>query len=1295
MSEIPHGTSNPRGRGRYPQNNSHIDVTDNNDFGRGRGGGRGRGRGRGKNWNQNGNDRTGIPRDDRNSFDHSRGRGRGRGGFQGGFSQAGTMQVTPQNDQKVSQVDPNDMKSWGRKDLAAFIKAFRESNEKVLVFPPTLDAKQRSIIHDICAVFDFYHESHGPKSARVLTIKKSDVDDENDTTSKGYRGAQLFPSLTCIKNSGDLNEINTKLQPLYDNMISGIKLESAKDAKRMRRPFTQQNVGKSGSKHVRRDQAYWKLQEFRKTLPAFKNGKRVVNALELSDVTIVCGETGSGKTTQIPQIIHQSGIIPPEKTIICTQPRRISALSVAHRVSEELGETCGNTCGYIIRFENETGPNTRIIYMTTGILLRRLQVDPELSGVGCVIVDEVHERDVETDFCLLLLRDRLRTQKGKKNPLKVIVMSATIQIDKLKNYFNSVNDTDVSVINIPGTLHPVEEYFLEDALRHTGDSLDNLAKYENKTKKENKDQHAGGNETYAQLHTAVFQETVEELCPFSTIVKLIFHCHQSNADRSGSILVFLPGWAQITKISSMLRMNPASRDLWILLLHSSLTSAEQQRVFQPPPKQYRKVVLATNIAETSITIDDVVWVIDSCLSKDTNYDPAGNVTSLKAVMIAKANGIQRRGRAGRCQKGVCYHLLPRETYNKLPDFLPPQMLRTSLEEICLQIKAIKNSEKCVTVLSRAMDAPAQESIQHSVDFLTSMSVFTENDERLTPLGAALAQLPIHPLLGKMLFAATCLGVLDSVSLIAASLSVKSPFMVPHPADRAAAQRALRSLDEGMLSDHFCVLRLYEKWVRGGRRNDYAYENFADPNSLRMLERTKNQLKGLVLRSPLVAHLKKDVNQVTSRYSENLSLIRLVILWSLYPRLATVEYRIKRAKLANVICWDGVPAAFSNGSALSRRRRQDFAERTFLVFFERIFIESNLNLSEATAVSPVDVSLCLKHIAICPLNEVPSVLLKDVESRFIPAFPFYEPSVDEEEGTGEVPVKAEVDNEETEVKKVMRQLNAEDVDDDEDEEEEEEEIEDTKAILQAKEVAENIREDKRQDSEVLKKYAAIFFDGGKKLYIAKKEYAVLIQQIRECMDYYLARAIVNLRADIFPDELVEVISRVLGEPCVAKQRFVEPEAPEPSGFSHNPVGNHFYINEEGQLTLGRPEQQVPPEVPMMNDEMEAESDDDFEVIYEDEDEEMVDEENVDIVTTASNFTATEIESARNVYGDLTVLQQVDTRELLSKATAQALKALERVNAAAKEEQAAATTAQKEKRRANKRGARSRLNEEEDD
>ncbi|CAD2220552.1 ATP-dependent RNA helicase DHX36 [Angomonas deanei] len=732
---------------------------------------------------------------------------------------------------------------------------------------------------------------------------------------EGYQGAQLLPDFFLEKSN--IDPVMETLLPLQKVMYKDLQIEANKQPQR--KAFHSTKPGfTSPPPHTKNAQKMEQVRQFRTGLPTYKRRDEIVSCVKENDVTIICGDTGCGKTTQIPQLLYDSGIFPRNDSIICTQPRRISALSVANRVAAERDEACGDSCGYVIRFENMTSPQTRIIYATTGILLRRLHTEPDLCGVSCVVVDEVHERDVETDFCLLLLRDRLREQREDPSrfatKLKVVVMSATIQIETLERYFDGCNGgSPVPIVRIPGTLFPVEEYFLEDVLTWLEKSTDSASDTSESAS------------LYNELKSSVFsnvERDAEYMIPFEVVVDLIVHIHQEySRNHSESILVFLPGWAAISRVMKMLQNSSVSRQLSILPLHSSLTTREQQRVFDAPPRGYRKIVLATSIAETSITIDDIVYVIDGGLVKGTSYDPLGNMSSLKASLISKANGTQRRGRAGRCRAGVCVHLLSREVYDALPDFLQPDIVRSPLEEVCLQIKAIRPDERCQHVLSRAMDAPPTTSVKFAVDFLTEMGALTEKEEQLTNLGRALAQLPVHPLLGKMLFAAACLGVLEPVSTIAAGLSVKSVFVRPQVFERDAAQESIQRLDNGDLSDHLCVLKVYEGWVRSGRSVSYAQSHFADSSTLRSLERTKRQLTRYVLQSPLLRRV-NNPEQMSSCHRNNTGLIRLVVLWSLYPRLATTEYRANRPgiQMPNIYCWDNKVCLMGGGSCLFKRKR---------------------------------------------------------------------------------------------------------------------------------------------------------------------------------------------------------------------------------------------------------------------------------------------------------------------------------------------------------------------------------------
>jgi len=424
------------------------------------------------------------------------------------------------------------------------------------------------------------------------------------------------------------------------------------------------------------------------------------------------------------------------------------------------------------------------------------------------------------------------------------------------------------------------------------------------------------------------------------------------------VLVFLPGWAAIDKTMNMLRQkSPAiARELSVLPLHSSLTTAEQQRVFQPAPKNFRKVVLATNIAETSITIDDIVLVIDSCLHKGTSYDSAGNTSSLTSQLIAKANGRQRRGRAGRVQAGVCVHLLPKASYEALPDFLLPEMQRTALEEICLQVKAIVSDRECVEVLSRALDPPPALSITHAVDQLYAVGAL-DSKERLTALGRVLASMPLHPTLGKMLLLGASMGVFDPLCTLAAALSGKSPFVKPMPHQMIEARRAQQQFDNGKNSDHFAILELFNQWSRAPRRNDFAYANWADHMVLVHIERMRAQLRNLLNQS---GFLKKAPPGWESRYATNEALVKFALAHSLTPRLAVME-RDLRNRNSNVFCWDNKPCGFHPSSGLARLKLKDVQGTEFFVYFDRMRVESQLSIFDATSLSRTTALLAAKTL----------------------------------------------------------------------------------------------------------------------------------------------------------------------------------------------------------------------------------------------------------------------------------------------------------------------------------------------
>lgn len=382
----------------------------------------------------------------------------------------------------------------------------------------------------------------------------------------------------------------------------------------------------------------------RRTLPAWEMRETIIDTVNSHQVTIISGETGSGKSTQSAQFIlddlYQNSLGDATK-IICTQPRRISALGLADRVSDERCSSVGQEVGYIIRGESKTTPNTKITFVTTGVLLRRLQtsggssddVVASLADISHVIIDEVHERSLDTDFLLVLLRDVLR----KRKDLKLILMSATLDAGVFEDYFRA--DGKVGRVEISGRTYPVEDYYLDDIIRMTGF---NASTYGGRGAENTDDADTAGMD--AEVSKVI--QSIGMRINYDLITQTVreIDAELTHLNQDGGILIFMPGVMEINRCLDYLRNVPK---LHVLPLHASLQSVEQRRVFPHAPSGKRKVVVATNVAETSITIDDIVAVIDTGRVKETSYDPQNNMRKLEEVWASRAACKQRRGRAGR------------------------------------------------------------------------------------------------------------------------------------------------------------------------------------------------------------------------------------------------------------------------------------------------------------------------------------------------------------------------------------------------------------------------------------------------------------------------------------------------------------------------------------------------------------------------------------------------------------------------------------------------------------------------
>ncbi|XP_055546685.1 putative ATP-dependent RNA helicase DHX57 [Wyeomyia smithii] len=617
-----------------------------------------------------------------------------------------------------------------------------------------------------------------------------------------------------------------------------------------------------------KNDAYKEMLRHRQQLPAWCKMTEIITAIEANSVLVISGETGCGKSTQVPQFILDNWLFQssklgrkvPHVEIICTQPRRLSAIGVAERVAEERNERIGNTVGYQIRLENKISSSTRLTFCTTGILLRRLQSEPTLDNVTHIIVDEVHERSEESDFLLLILRELLE----KRRDLKVVLMSATLNSNLFSSYFG-----DVPVLDIPGRTFPVEQLFLEDIVERSGFVLEPDSQYCRKLRKGEeeqllqeleyadvkaanaapaksiKDENLKMADMFARYadYSKATCKTLYLMDPLRINPELIEHVlryivegsEQHRWPQEGTILVFLPGLAEIKTIHETLtdsRLFGPREDKFILVpLHSTLSNEEQTLVFRKAPKGKRKIVLSTNIAETSVTIDDCVFVVDCGQMKEKRFDSNRNMESLDVVWVSRANALQRKGRAGRVMPGVCIHLYtrPRFTNNILSQPVP-EIHRIPLEPLLLRIKTLDTlkGRDLKHVLKAIIEPPNDESIESAKKRLVDVGAF-DLEEELTPLGHHLAALPVDVRIGKLMLFGAIFQCLDSVLTIAACLSYKSPFVSPFSKrDEADSRKRLFGIAN---SDHLTMLNAYRKWKETTKRSRYAASCYAEENYL--------------------------------------------------------------------------------------------------------------------------------------------------------------------------------------------------------------------------------------------------------------------------------------------------------------------------------------------------------------------------------------------------------------------------------------------------------------------------------
>lgn len=974
---------------------------------------------------------------------------------------------------------------------------FQASQETQMAFPPSLTSQERAAVHAECQKRGLRSRSYGGKASRQVHVFKA----KQQSTTK----AELLPLsekamhllVTHLQRHPPVQqELEAAAQGGADDSLYAAA--PAKDEKKnrfkkrrgVRNGSEEQNGQKLASEmqqRVEENPESRSLAQQRQKLPIHAFQEEIVEAVNKNQVVLVAGETGCGKTTQVPQyIVDHCWANGRPCNIMCTQPRRISAVTVAERVAKERAEHIGGGIGYQIRLETRVGPKTYMTFCTNGVLLRKLTLSSaaaSLEEFTHIIIDEIHERDRFADFLLIILKDLLPMVPH----LRVVLMSATLNSEAFMSYFSC------PMVRVPGFTYPVKDFYLEDILAlcdysedgkpthtmnggsHTsekqlvGETLQLDRKKICRIQGMIKDAFLTGNDHSFNLlwsalmegqvgglegqHSYVnvqhdptgttalmaaagkgrldlvtalincgadihlrssdgstakdwalrfgFQETASVLqsmedqahsvenislstvrlsqyqlrvdpdeVDLELVCQVVMYICRKNPlqgkDADGAILVFLPGWDEILRLNDLLSsFNDRSPfTLSILPLHSMVSPDEQRKAFKRPPKGVRKVVLSTNIAETSITIDDIVYVVNSGRLKEKSYDPFTGVSTLQSQWHSRASEKQRRGRAGRCRPGQCYNLYSKSRNESFSEFALPELKRSPLDELALQVKLLQQGAlaRSVTIsrgvggiegfLQMAIEPPVSQAVTAAVQLLIDIGALTSNEE-LTFLGQHLANLPLPPQVGKMLLFAVLFQCLDPILTLACGTAYRDPFVVPtDPQERQKAASNRKNLGSigGGFSDHLLLVAAYEGWLaarKHGQEHRYCRIHYLSPGTMRVIDGMRKQLLSELRSTGLVIDLTD-----ASINAHNREILRNVISAGMYPMYGSVLPKAKDAKDARItiLTRRGDKVSLHQSSINQGIKMKESKQPTLATYDEMIRGDSRLYIRSSTLAS---------------------------------------------------------------------------------------------------------------------------------------------------------------------------------------------------------------------------------------------------------------------------------------------------------------------------------------------------------
>uniref|UniRef100_A0A8C0MJL2 ATP-dependent RNA helicase DHX29 n=1 Tax=Canis lupus familiaris TaxID=9615 RepID=A0A8C0MJL2_CANLF len=824
-----------------------------------------------------------------------------------------------------------------------------KSEDDVLVVCPTILTEDGMQAQHLGATLALYRLVKGqsvhqllPPTYRDVWLEWSDAEKKKEELNKmeTNKPRDLFIAKLLNKlkqqqqqqqqHSENKRENSEDPEESWENLVSdedfsalSLESEKAEDLEPVRNLF----------RKLQSTPKYQRLLKERQQLPVFKHRNSIVETLKRHRVVVVAGETGSGKSTQVPHFLLEDLLLNEWGTskcnIVCTQPRRISAVSLATRVCDELGCENGpggrnSLCGYQIRMESRASESTRLLYCTTGVLLRKLQEDGLLTNVSHVIVDEVHERSVQSDFLLIILKEILQ----KRSDLHLILMSATVDSEKFSTYF-----THCPILRISGRSYPVEVFHLEDIVEETGFVLEKDSEYCQK-----------------------FLEEEEEITINVTSKAGGIKKHQEyipvNTGSSADLNPFYQKYSNRTQ-HAILYMNPHKINLDLIL---------ELLIYLDRSPQFRNIEGAVLIFLPGLAHIQQLYDL---LSTDRRffserYHESSQMSSLVETFVSKASALQRQGRAGRVRDGFCFRMYTRERFEGFMDYSVPEILRVPLEELCLHIMKC-NLGSPEDFLSKALDPPQLQVISNAMNLLRKIGACELNEPTLTPLGQHLAALPVNVKIGKMLIFGAIFGCLDPVATLAAVMTEKSPFTTPigRKDEADLAKSALAMAD----SDHLTIYNAYLGWKKarqeGGYRSEIAYcrRNFLNRTSLLTLEDVKQELMKLVKAAGFSSSTTSN-DWEENRASQTLpfqeiALLKAVLAAGLYDNVGKIIYTKSVDVTEKLACI--VETAQGKAQVHPSSVNRDLQTYGWLLYQEKVRY-TRVYLRETTLITPFPVLL---------------------------------------------------------------------------------------------------------------------------------------------------------------------------------------------------------------------------------------------------------------------------------------------------------------------------------------------------